>query len=107
MTWIATRWQVGLGVAVRQALDIGPSAAWERIRELADSLRGGLAGIPGVSVRDSGRLLCGLVSWTKVGVQPVRKDCQSPARTPLSLTWGAERFQVDMAETYCTTTHIP
>jgi len=81
-------------VAVRQALDVGPGAAWERIRELANSLRGGLAGIPGVTVRDSGRLLCGLVSWTKVGVHQVGRHT-TPQWTDVAGPSGARQHQLD------------
>lgn len=58
--------QVGLGVAVQQLLDIGQQAIWERIQLLAGRLRQGLEAVPGVTVRDRGRVLCGIVSWTKV-----------------------------------------
>ena len=61
--------QVGLGVAVQQLLDIGQQAIWERIQLLAARLRRGLAAVPGVTVRDRGRVLCGIVSWTKASRQ--------------------------------------
>ena len=52
-------------MAVQQLLDVGQPAVWERIQLLAARLRQGLAGVPGVAVQDKGRLLCGIVSWTK------------------------------------------
>lgn len=54
-------------MAVQQAVAIGLDAIWGRVRQLADELRAGLRGVPGVQVTDSGRLLCGIVTWTKVG----------------------------------------
>lgn len=57
---------MGLGVAVQQLLDIGQDAIWGRIQSLAARLRQGLAAWAGVTIRDRGRLLCGIVSWTKV-----------------------------------------
>lgn len=58
--------QVGLGVAVRYCLAVGPQAIWLRVRHLAHILRAGLGAIAGVRVHDHGRVLCGIVSFSKV-----------------------------------------
>ena len=58
--------QVGLGVAVEYANRLGMDWIWARIQAIASELRGKLAKVPGVRVHDRGRLLCGLVSFTKV-----------------------------------------
>jgi selenocysteine lyase/cysteine desulfurase len=54
---------VGLGVAVDYALDRGLEAIAERTRRLARTLRGVLAEIPGVTVRDVGRTRCGITTF--------------------------------------------
>jgi selenocysteine lyase/cysteine desulfurase len=54
---------VGLGVAVDYALDRGLEAIAERTRRLARTLRGVLAEIPGVAVRDVGRTRCGITTF--------------------------------------------
>jgi hypothetical protein len=73
---------------VQQLLGLGQPAVWERIQQLAARLRRGLAEAPGVTVRDRGRLLCGIVSWTKVGMQldtgvrPLGRHCRGGAGHP-------------------------
>jgi selenocysteine lyase/cysteine desulfurase len=59
---------LGLGVALKQARAIGIEAIRCRIRELADGLRGRLADIPGVTLRDLGTERSGLVSFTVAGL---------------------------------------
>lgn len=56
--------KVGFGAAVDYALDIGPEAAWDRVRQLGDSLRNSLAAIPGVTLHDLGKTRCGIVSFS-------------------------------------------
>lgn len=58
--------QVGLGVAVEYANRLGMEWIWERIQHLAADLRAKFARVPGVTVHDRGRVLCGIVSFTKV-----------------------------------------
>jgi selenocysteine lyase/cysteine desulfurase len=58
----------GLAAAAGYALDLGLEAIYDRIRGLADRLRGLLAAIPGVEVRDLGAERCGIVSFTVTGV---------------------------------------
>ncbi len=62
--------KIGLGVAIDYALGWGMEAVWARVRTLADSLRARLAEIPGVTVRDLGRVRCGIVTFTKNGTDP-------------------------------------
>lgn len=62
--------RIGLGVAVRFALELGLPAIAARIGGLADRLRSNLAAIPGVTVQDPGVRRCGIVSFTKDGETP-------------------------------------
>jgi cysteine desulfurase / selenocysteine lyase len=58
---------IGLGVAVDHALGWGLDAIAARDAELADGLRRRLAAIDGVTVRDRGRQLCAIVTFTVEG----------------------------------------
>ena len=58
--------QAGLGVAVEYYLGLGSEAVWARIQTLASLLRIRLAALPGVTLHDAGRELCGIVAFTKV-----------------------------------------
>jgi selenocysteine lyase/cysteine desulfurase len=53
---------LGLGAAVRQALDLGLAAIGQRAIALGARLRGQLAGLPGVTVHDLGRIRCAIVT---------------------------------------------
>ncbi len=55
--------QVGLGVAVRYALDVGLSAIQDRVQRLAASLRDALSAVDGVTVADTGRTRCGITTF--------------------------------------------
>jgi len=70
--------KAAFGVALQQANAIGMEAIWQRIQQQAEALRTGLAAIQGVAVQDVGRVLCGIVSWTKEGVHP--EDIKSQLR---------------------------
>ncbi|HEV2673976.1 MAG TPA: aminotransferase class V-fold PLP-dependent enzyme [Aliidongia sp.] len=59
--------RAGLGVAVEYALALGLEAIEARCRLLADRLRGGLADIRGVTLRDLGRNPSAIVSFTIEG----------------------------------------
>lgn len=60
--------QVGLGLAVEYANRLGMDWIWERVQMLAAELRGKLKRIPGLTVHDRGRVLCGIVSFTKASL---------------------------------------
>lgn len=62
--------RIGLGVAVRYALNLGLPAVEARVRHLASALREALAAVPGVRVRDVGSDLCGIVTFTAEGHKP-------------------------------------
>jgi selenocysteine lyase/cysteine desulfurase len=53
---------VGLGAAVRQALDLGLDAIGERTMTLGARLRHQLDALPGVSTQDLGRVRCAIVT---------------------------------------------
>jgi selenocysteine lyase/cysteine desulfurase len=59
---------LGLGAAVRQALDLGLVAIGQRAAALGARLRGQLAGLPGVTVHDLGLLRCAIVTAKIDGV---------------------------------------
>jgi cysteine desulfurase / selenocysteine lyase len=61
--------RLGLGAAVDYALDIGIGPIERRCRMLADRLRGGLASIRGIRIRDLGRAPGAIVSFTVEGYE--------------------------------------
>ena len=73
--------QAGLGIAVRYANELGVDWIWEHVQQLAAELRSKLRSIPGVAVHDRGRMLCGIVSFTKVCSLILRNaPCQCTAQ---------------------------
>ncbi len=62
--------QIGLGVAVDHALGWGIDAIAERDAGLARGLRERLFEVPGVTVRDRGRELCAITTFTVDGIDP-------------------------------------
>jgi cysteine desulfurase / selenocysteine lyase len=62
--------KLGLGAAAEYALGWGLDAIWTRVRELAGALRERLSAIPGVVLRDLGPERCGIVTFTRRGVDP-------------------------------------
>lgn len=58
---------LGMGAAVDYALALGLDRIWARVAERAATLRGRLAGVPGVTVRDLGRVKGGIVTFTVEG----------------------------------------
>lgn len=62
--------RIGLGVAVDYAMSWGLHEIYSRIRFLADKLRGSLADINGVTIRDKGKEKCGIVTFSMKGVDP-------------------------------------
>ncbi len=63
--------KIGLGVAVEYALELGIDVIWERVGNLAASLRAALAEIGGVTVLDRGAVLGATVTFDVAGVDPV------------------------------------
>jgi selenocysteine lyase/cysteine desulfurase len=59
---------LGLGAAVRQALQLGTDAIGERTAMLGARLRGQLDGLPGVSTHDLGEVRCAIVTARVDGV---------------------------------------
>jgi len=59
--------KLGLGEAARYACDWGLGPIWERVRGLADGLRGALGELPRVQVQDRGEVRCGIVTFTVEG----------------------------------------
>jgi cysteine desulfurase/selenocysteine lyase len=64
-TYVAGK--IALGVAADYALDLGLDAIWERDQALAARLRGSLAEIPGVTVRDQGATRGAIVTFQVAG----------------------------------------
>ncbi len=56
--------QVGLGVAVEYALDLGLDTIFDRNQSLAGTLRAALREVPGVTVHDVGRTRCGITTFS-------------------------------------------
>jgi selenocysteine lyase/cysteine desulfurase len=59
--------QLGLGVAIGYALDLGLDAIAARVGTLADDLRARLGAIAGVRVADAGTRRCGIVTFAVAG----------------------------------------
>lgn len=88
-TLSSTILQMGLGLAVEYALHLGMDAIWERVQFLAATLRQRLQTIPGVTLQDTGRLLCGIVSFTLVSppdltVSPDNQNMSVPTYVGIS-----------------------
>ncbi len=68
--------KIGLGVAIKYALDLGLPAIWERIDFLAQQLRQKLAMIPSITLQDLGKNKCGIITFTceKLTAQEVQQQ---------------------------------
>jgi len=62
--------RIGLGVAVDYALALGLGAIADRVGQLAETLRAGLARQPGCTVLDVGARRSGIVTFSVAGVEP-------------------------------------
>ncbi len=89
--------RIGLGVAVDYALSLGIEEIALRVATLADRLRGRLAEIPGVTVRDRGRVRCGIVTFTVEG-HPAETVKDALAKAAVNVT-VSDRFStlIDMS----------
>jgi selenocysteine lyase/cysteine desulfurase len=63
---------IGLGAAVRQALELGLAEIGERAIALGARLRAGLAEIPGVTTHDLGERQCAIVTAAVAGHEPAQ-----------------------------------
>ena len=70
--------RLGLGTAIDYALVIGLGPIEQRCRLLADRLRGGLASVRGVTIRDLGRAPGAIVSFTMEGMRRTRSSAAPP-----------------------------
>ncbi len=88
--------QIGLGVAARYALALGPAAIETRVKMLAAHLRKALAGVKGVVVEDIGREKCGIVSFAVEGHEAgVVKQALGRQKMNVSVS-GASSTLLDM-----------
>ncbi|HJP75034.1 MAG TPA: aminotransferase class V-fold PLP-dependent enzyme [Pseudonocardiaceae bacterium] len=95
-TW-ETSWAnvIGLGAAVRQALDLGLDQISARALALGARLRDGLDALPGVSTHDLGARRCAIVTAAVAGVQAAQVQARlAEAQINVSTT-AAEHNQFD------------
>jgi selenocysteine lyase/cysteine desulfurase len=76
---------LGLGAAVRQALDLGLAAIGERARALGARLREQLAAVPRVSLHDLGRDRCAIVT-AKIDGVPAEDVAEAMRRAGINVT---------------------
>jgi selenocysteine lyase/cysteine desulfurase len=89
--------RLGLGRAVRYALDLGMETIEAAVAARAQELRDALAGVAGVTVRDLGRRRCGIVSFTVDG-HPCEDVIDHLARAGVTVTIGrASSTLLDMS----------
>ena len=62
--------RIGLGTAIRYAMEWGLHVTWRRIHGLAEKLRIRLKSMPGVEVQDLGLRRCGIVTFTVADREP-------------------------------------
>ncbi|TDC27304.1 aminotransferase class V-fold PLP-dependent enzyme [Streptomyces sp. 8K308] len=86
---------LGLGSAVRQALDLGLDAVGERALALGATLRARLAELPGVSVHDQGERRCAIVTAKVDGVPTAEVAAALAARGINVTTTHPEQTQFD------------
>jgi selenocysteine lyase/cysteine desulfurase len=76
---------LGLGAAVRQALDLGLEPIGQRAAALGARLRGQLAGLPGVTVHDLGQTRCAIVT-AKIDQLAAPQAAQALARAGVNVS---------------------
>jgi cysteine desulfurase / selenocysteine lyase len=89
--------KVGLGVAIDYAQAWGLPAIWGCVQALASRLRSDLGAIPGVSVRDIGAEQCGIVTFTKDGIEPeaMQRTLASQAINVTTSSVASTRFDME------------
>ena len=88
--------KIALGVAVDYALGWGLEDIQARTFSLADQLRERLSAIPGVEIRDLGRVRCGVVTFTVAGKEPLRLKAELLGRR-MNVTVSQREFtRLDM-----------
>ena len=60
---------LGLGKAIDYALNIGVDRIWQRVQQLANSLRHKLSQIDGITINDIGSEQCGIVTFSVEGME--------------------------------------
>jgi selenocysteine lyase/cysteine desulfurase len=76
---------LGLGAAVRQALDLGLEPIGQRAAALGARLRGQLAGLPGVTVHDLGQTRCAIIT-AKIDQLAAPQAAQALARAGVNVS---------------------
>jgi selenocysteine lyase/cysteine desulfurase len=90
--------RLGLLAAVEQLLDLGIDEVEKTVRSRAADLRAALAEIPGVTVRDVGPDLAGIVSFTLDGIDPERvRDGLADLSVTVTVS-GVASTRLDMTE---------
>jgi selenocysteine lyase/cysteine desulfurase len=90
--------RLGLKEAVEHLLELGIDEVERTVRSRAADLRRALGDVPGVTVRDVGPDLSGIVSFTVVDVDPERvRDQLLQERVTVSVS-GAASTRLDMTE---------
>ena len=80
--------KAGLARAIDYALDWGVAEVWDRVRALGERLRGQLAEIASVTVRDVGEERCAIVTFDVAGV-PAQRVKDALARDAINVTVSA------------------
>ena len=90
--------RLGLKMALDQLLDLGIDEVEKTVRSRAGDLRSALAEVPGVTVRDVGPDLAGIVSFTVDGIDPERvRDELADRRVTVTVS-GVSSTRLDMTE---------
>jgi selenocysteine lyase/cysteine desulfurase len=76
---------LGLGAAVRQALDLGLEAIGQRAAALGSRLRDQLAELPGVTVHDLGQVRCAIVT-AKIAKLPAGQAAEKLGRAGVNVS---------------------
>jgi cysteine desulfurase / selenocysteine lyase len=88
--------KIGLGVAAEYAMSWGLDAIEARVTELAESLRGQLGDLDGVTVHDQGVRRCGIVTFTVDGVPAAEIQPLLAARNINTSVTGAGSARFDL-----------